>query len=71
MNCDSHNYLLGLPVPDNTDSDIKRSRIENKSQRGAVIFNMSYQPGRDPIQVIARRIAKNAVLADAGHRGSG
>ena len=39
-NCDSHNYLLGAPKPENTDSYIKRFRIENILKHGAGVSNI-------------------------------
>ncbi|MEO6215513.1 MAG: hypothetical protein ABIO86_05755 [Sphingomonas sp.] len=58
MNCDSHNYLLVMPKLKNTHSDIQRSRVENISQRAAIVFNIGWWRGCDPIQSIARRVAK-------------
>ena len=58
VNCDSHNYLLDMPISENTDSDIYRSLVQNISTHGASVFNIGRWRGRDPIQTIARRIAK-------------
>jgi hypothetical protein len=58
MNCNSHNYLLGMPGLKNSDCDIQRYRVKNISQRPAIVLNISYWRGCDPIQGIARRVAK-------------
>ena len=57
-NCDSHNYLLGISGLENSDCAIQRCRMQNISQRAAILFNIAYWRGRNPIQGIARRVAK-------------